>query len=373
MRVLIIGCEFAKNNFINYLFENNDDCFILNLENKQIENLCQDITFLNRYQKVKGSLLSSDLLCYILNQYSIDTVIHFATYLNYNKDKDSVIEIQTLFEACKKYGKVEKFIYISNNESEKISAEFILPIIVINTNVFELNPYTENIISKFIEQLNNNEKLTIKKDEDSSNLISFLDIHDFCNGINVVMNKGKIGEIYDLCNYEKYSILDVAKILIKHLKHTDEYLNWIIHDCNEYYSYKPQYNCDNNQRLKDLGWEIKTSFELKLFGLLKPFYKNIPDNFDLYAYKNLNIELSHLSHFDCVYHYETIGYTQDRIFSSDFTYKIFVYCCGKSGSSTLLKTFKEKRFQTLQIHNMDYYSKRLCQSKYEPDVFNLNK
>lgn len=230
--------------------------------------------------------------------------------------------------------------------------------------------YILNIILKFIEQLNNNEKLTIETD--GSVLISFLNIDDFCNGINVVMDKGKIGEIYHLCNYEKYSILDVAKILIKHLKHTDEYLNWV-NFCEKSDFYKSGHNYfDDNQKLKDLGWEIKTNFEVTLFNLMKPFYKNIPDNFDPYIYKNLNLDLKHIdiNFFDSIYHYETQGYQEYRVISLDLNYKIFVYCCRKSGSSTLSETFIRNGFNTLHLHGHEDYS-RLFPSTIEPDLFKL--
>ena len=386
MKVCIIGYDSEKNNFINYLFENNNDCFILDLNYNNTLEIKEGIINSNRYKSFKDSLLSYDLIYNKLNEYSIDVIIYFQTHAKNNNlfetsldySEDHIIVVKNLLEACKEHKKLKKFIYISSKnsyEAANLSSELIinsyynsfdLPIIIVHRDVFELN-----IILKFIEKLNNNEKLTIESY--SSKPISFLDINDYFDEINIITNNGKIGETYNICNYEKYTILDVAKILIKHLKNDYEYSNWITNDCKDFGSYKYQNKCNNNEKLKDLGWEIKTSFEKNLFNLMKPFYKNIPENFDPILYKNLNYDLKekNFDYFDCIYHYETEGYKENRDISLDLNFKVFVYCCGKSGSSTLYKTFSFSGFNTLQVHSSYYYSNHLIESQIEPNLFNL--
>ena len=56
----------------------------------------------------------------------------------------------------------------------------------------------------------------------------------------------------------EYSVIDISKILITKIKHTDEYEKWI-----EYIEDRPfndiRYHISNT-KLKDLGWEIKVDF-----------------------------------------------------------------------------------------------------------------
>jgi nucleoside-diphosphate-sugar epimerase len=56
----------------------------------------------------------------------------------------------------------------------------------------------------------------------------------------------------------EYSVMDIAKILIKMIKGTDNYNDWI-----EYIEDRPfndQRYYITNKKLKDLGWTIETTF-----------------------------------------------------------------------------------------------------------------
>jgi dTDP-glucose 4,6-dehydratase/UDP-glucose 4,6-dehydratase len=84
--------------------------------------------------------------------------------------------------------------------------------------------------------------------------------YDTAKAFECVLEKGIIGEIYNLGCDEgmEYSVLDVAKILIKMIKNTDDYTEWI-----EYVEDRP-FNDEryyiSNQKLKDLGWFIEKDF-----------------------------------------------------------------------------------------------------------------
>ena len=75
------------------------------------------------------------------------------------------------------------------------------------------------------------------------------------------MEKGKIGEIYNIgCNEGmEYSIMDVAKILIKKIKKTEDYSKWITYIADRPFNDKRYYI--SNQKLRDLGWDISISFD----------------------------------------------------------------------------------------------------------------
>jgi len=81
---------------------------------------------------------------------------------------------------------------------------------------------------------------------------------------DLILNKGNIGEIYNIgCDENmEYSILEVAELLIKKIKNSENYGEYIeyIEDrpFNDYRYYI------SNSKLKALGWEITIKFEALL-------------------------------------------------------------------------------------------------------------
>ena len=77
---------------------------------------------------------------------------------------------------------------------------------------------------------------------------------------DIILSKGTIGQIYNI-GYDEhivYSVMDVAKLLIKCIKHAENYSDWI-----EYIKDRPFNDARyyiSNQKLKELGWEIKVDF-----------------------------------------------------------------------------------------------------------------
>ena len=57
----------------------------------------------------------------------------------------------------------------------------------------------------------------------------------------------------------EYSILEVAKILIKKIKDTDNYNEWITFIEDRPFNDKRYYI--SNNKLKELGWTIKINFD----------------------------------------------------------------------------------------------------------------
>jgi dTDP-D-glucose 4,6-dehydratase len=78
----------------------------------------------------------------------------------------------------------------------------------------------------------------------------------------MVLHQGIIGEIYNIgtnIGESEYSVMDVAKILVKLIKGTDNFQSWVrfiedrpFNDSRYFIS---------NQKLRELGWEIKIAFE----------------------------------------------------------------------------------------------------------------
>ena len=96
---------------------------------------------------------------------------------------------------------------------------FKMPIIITRgNNVYGPNQYPEKLIPRFIQQLQQNKKVTIQGD--GSNVRAFLHVSDVCSALKLVLEKGETGEIYNIGSddHHEYTVLDISKILIEFIK-----------------------------------------------------------------------------------------------------------------------------------------------------------
>jgi dTDP-D-glucose 4,6-dehydratase len=92
---------------------------------------------------------------------------------------------------------------------------------------------------------------------DGTSVRAFLHARDTAKAFECILERGEVGEIYNIGCDEgmEYSVMDIAKILIKTIQNTEEYDKWI-----EYIEDRPfndQRYYISNQKLKDLGWNIE--------------------------------------------------------------------------------------------------------------------
>ena len=135
-----------------------------------------------------------------------------------------------------------------------------MPIIITRgNNVYGPNQYPEKLIPKFIKMLENNENVTIQGD--GSCVRAFLHSYDAARAFEIILEKGKIGEIYNIgCDeHMEYSVFEIAKFLIKHMKHTTQYGKHITYIQDRPFNDKRYYI--SNQKMKDLGWDVSINFE----------------------------------------------------------------------------------------------------------------
>jgi dTDP-glucose 4,6-dehydratase len=308
------GCGFIGSNFINYYLKKNKDIRIINLDAMYYcadeLNILEELRLSDRYQLVKGNLCSKDLINHVLNSYKIDSVIHFAAQSHVQNSfedslqytNDNILGTHTLLECCRKYGKILKFIHISTDEvygeslledeekkneqsilcptnpyaATKAGAELIansyrysfkMPIIITRgNNVYGPNQYPEKLIPRFIKLLKENKKVTIQGD--GSNVRAFLHTNDVVRGLDLILNFGEVGNIYNIGSDEdkEYTVIEIAQILIKLIKKSEDYDNYIEYIDDRPFNDKRYYI--SNEKLKNLGWSIEKDFIKGLKELL---------------------------------------------------------------------------------------------------------
>jgi len=298
------GCGFIGSNFINYYFPKNKIDKLINLDAlyycANINNIHDNIKNDSKYIFVHGNLCDDVLVTNIIQQYNITHIIHFAAQSHVQNSfedsltftKDNIVGTHVLLECCRKYGNIVKFIHVSTDEvygesmntiheqhktehsvlcptnpyaATKSGAELIaqsynhsykMPIIITRgNNVYGPNQYHEKLIPRFIKLLQNDQKVTIQGN--GTSVRAFLHSHDTSKAFECILEKGKIGEIYNIgCDeHMEYSVMDIAKILIKMIKQTDNYEKWI--EFVEDRVFNDQRYYISNTKLKKLGWNIE--------------------------------------------------------------------------------------------------------------------
>jgi len=309
------GCGFIGSNFINYYFLKKTVTKLVNIDALYYcaneSNILDTIRKDSKYIFVNANINNSELVYKLLIDYQITHVIHFAAQSHVQNSfedsikftYDNVLGTHTLLESCRKYGRIQKFIHVSTDEvygesmntidekhktehsilcptnpyaATKAGAELIaqsynhsykMPIIITRgNNVYGPNQYPEKIIPLFIKLLKENKKVTIQGD--GSSVRAFLHASDTARAFETILENGVIGEIYNIGCDEgmEYSVIDIAKILIKLIKNTDKYEEWIEYIEDRPFNDKRYYI--SNQKIKDMGWSINVDLMTGLKHLI---------------------------------------------------------------------------------------------------------
>ena len=322
------GCGFIGSNFINYFATKYPNINIINFDAlyycADSNNVCKKVQQSENYNFIHGNLKNYGLLKYIFEKNKISHIIHFAAQshvqssfsdsLNYTED--NIMGTHNLLEINRLYNPyLKKFIHVSTDEvygesmfslgeqhkteqsilcptnpyaATKAGAELIaqsyihsykMPIVITRgNNVYGPNQYPEKLIPRFINLLKKSKPVTIQGD--GTCLRSFLHVNDVCSAFETILDKGIIGEIYNIgCDENmEYSVLEVAYKLIKIIigKNNIEFDNkdlnkWIKYIEDRPFNDKRYYI--SNEKLKKLGWNIKINFNDGLNDLVNSIHQ----------------------------------------------------------------------------------------------------
>ena len=311
------GYGFIASNFLIYMvnkYKNinfyNYDRLLYCSSKENIKDIENEINFKSTTNKLQSKEF---LLSYLIDN-DIDTILHFAAQTHVDHSfhnsldytNDNIYGTHILLECCRVYGKITKFIHMSTDEvygesliddnikktensilyptnpyaATKAAAEmlvisyyksFKLPMIIIRSNnIYGERQYIDKVIPKFIKQLLNNDKCTIQGD--GSCIRSFLYIEDLIQCLEIIMEKGIIGEIYNIGLGEEISIKDLAIKLIKMIKNTDNYEDYIEYIKDRDFNDKRYYISDD--KIKMLGWNRQYNLTDALYKTIEWYRQN---------------------------------------------------------------------------------------------------
>jgi dTDP-glucose 4,6-dehydratase len=315
------GYGFIASNFLVYLVNKykdinfyNYDCLLYCASVKNVEEIVNEPNFKTTTNKLQNKEF---LLSYMIDN-NIDCVMHFAaqSHVEYSFNNsldytnDNIYGTHILLECCRIYGKIIRFIHMSTDEvygesmlnddikkdensilcptnpyaATKAAAEmlcvsyyksFNIPIIIIRSNnIYGDKQYIDKVIPRFIIQLLKKEKCTIQGD--GSCVRSFLHIDDLIQCLELIMNEGEIGEIYNIGLGEEISILNLSKKLIKLILNSENYEDYITYINDRDFNDKRYYISDDKIRL--LGWNRKINLEDGLNSTINFYKKQLNKN-----------------------------------------------------------------------------------------------
>jgi len=318
------GCGFIGSNFVHYLFKNyKEELIIINLDKLtyagNLINL-DDISNKSNYYFIKGDICNRELLEYIFDKFTPNYVVNFAAESHVDRSidepeifiKTNVLGAYTLFDVSKEYIKNNRidnfrFIQISTDEvygslpldskekfneesplkpnspysASKASADLLaksffvtygLPIIITrSSNNFGPRQYPEKLIPLTIKKALKGEQIPVYGD--GQNIRDWIYVEDNCKAIDLVIHKGKIGEIYNIGGGNEWKNIDLVNLICEILgeisgKDANEYKK-LITFVKDRPGHDKKYSLDISKIKKELYWQEIKPFKYRLFETIK--------------------------------------------------------------------------------------------------------
>lgn len=299
MKILVTGgCGFMFSNFIRYMLKKYPNYQIINLDALtyagRLENT-EDFKDNKNYTFIKGSICDFGLVNEVMKR--VDWVVNAAAETHVDR---SILEpgsfIQTdvygtyvLLEAIRKH-KIKKAVFISTDEvygdmenkdyakendplrpsspyaASKAGGDlqvmafrrtYNLPVIITrSSNNYGPYQYPEKIIPLFITNLLENKKVPVYGD--GKQIRDWLYVDDNSRAIDLVLHKGKVGEIYNIGANQKPEItnLELTKQIIQLCQKDESFIEYV----EDRPGHDRRYALDTT-KIRTLGWKPEISLE----------------------------------------------------------------------------------------------------------------
>lgn len=312
MKILITGgAGFIGSNFVHYWLENHpaDDVVVLdkltyagNIEN--LKSVADKIKF------VHADICDKDLVVTLMD--GIDVVVHFAAESHVDRSilgpeefvRTNVYGTFVLLEAAKKCG-VKRFHHVSTDEvfgmvpldsddkfnentkydpnspyaASKAASDHLvnayfrtykLPITISNcSNNFGPYQFPEKLIPLAITNLLSGKKIPVYTP--GNQIRDWLYVTDHCRAIELILEKGKIGESYLVgAQHEEITNLEVVKAILRLMNLDESRIEFV----SDRPGHDVKYAVDWSKIHNDLGFEPKFEFEENLKNTVQWYVQN---------------------------------------------------------------------------------------------------
>ena len=146
---------------------------------------------------------------------------------------------------------------------------FDLPVLMVRcSNNYGPRQFPEKLIPHFISRLQKNESVPVYGD--GKNIREWMHVSDCARGIALVLEKGKIGDIYNISSGIFRENLEVTRMLVNMMGKGPELISFV----EDRKGHDFRYAIDSSKIRKELGWEPKVQLEEGLKETVRWFTEN---------------------------------------------------------------------------------------------------
>lgn len=315
-KVLLItgGAGFIGSNFINYILKKYPEYKVVNLDKLtyagSLENI-KEVENNPNYYFIKGDIGNRELVEHIFKEFKPNYILNFAAESHVDRSiqgpeifiKTNVYGTQVLLDVAKEFWEKEeiedlKFIQISTDEvygslpleskekfteesplkpnspysASKASADLLcrayfvtygFPVIITrSSNNFGPRQYPEKLIPLAIKRALEGKEIPVYGD--GQNVRDWLYVEDNCKGIDIVLHKGKIGEIYNIGGENEWKNIDlvnlICDIIAEEKKEPKEKYKKLITFVKDRPGHDRRYALSIEKIKQELGWKPESEF-----------------------------------------------------------------------------------------------------------------
>jgi len=320
------GAGFIGSNFIHYMLNKYNNIKIINLDKLtyagNLENL-KAIEGNSNYEFIQADICDKATVDKIFKKYNIDFVVNFAAESHVDRSirepelfvKTNVLGTVTLLNAAKIAWETEngfmdgkKYLQVSTDEvygslgktgyflettpldphspysSSKTGADLMvsayfdtykMPVNITRcSNNYGPYQFPEKLIPLIINNCLNMKDLPIYGD--GLNVRDWLYVDDHCKAIDMVLNEGKVGEIYNIGGHNERTNIHIVKTIINYVNKnvdkavTDKLMKYVM----DRKGHDKRYGIDPTKIKNELGWEPETTFEIGIKKTIKWYLDN---------------------------------------------------------------------------------------------------
>ena len=325
--ILVTGAAgFIGSNYVRMMLARFDDIKIVSYDKLTYAGSLDNLSDLDNQQNhifVKGDICDEFLVAETLRKHNIDTIVHFAAESHVDNSianpkvflETNVIGTFTLLDCAKKYWLDEKGLDVTSCKFHNVSTDEVygtlskddpaftetkayepnspysaskagsdhivrayfhtykLPVTISNcSNNYGPYQHTEKLIPVVIKSCIEQKPIPVYGD--GSNIRDWLYVENHCDAIQTVIEKGVLGEVYNVGGINEIDNLTLVNIICKLM---DEYKpqnaphNHLITYVEDRKGHDWRYAIDNSKIQNDLGWKPSQNFE-KMFKQTIEFY-----------------------------------------------------------------------------------------------------
>lgn len=320
------GAGFIGSNFILYMLKKYEDVKIINFDKLtyagNLENL-KKIQCDKRYIFINGDICDKELVTSVFQKYKINYVVNFAAETHVDRSittpeifaETNVLGTVNLLNCAKDSWLEEegwkdgvKFLHVSTDEvygslgdsgyflettaldprspysASKASSDLMvkafkdtynMPMNITRcSNNYGPYQFLEKLIPLIISNCVNHKALPVYGD--GLNVRDWLYVEDHCKAIDMVINKGRTGEIYNVGGHNERTNIEIVKTVIKYLNenYDSNITESLIRNVEDRKGHDRRYAIDPSKIKEELGWYPENCFEDGIIKTIKWYLDN---------------------------------------------------------------------------------------------------